>query len=158
MKRTLLILLLTPLLISCSFPWSNNQSPISTPTPPEDLPVGVFSDDEIQENATQGQYLEYSQTNLTQALTRGRTIIFFHANWCPYCKAADAELKANPDQIPSDVTILKADYDTEKQLKQRYNITTQDTFVLIDVDGNEVLKWTSGGQALQTIESNLTTS
>lgn len=77
--------------------------------------------------------------------------LYFYANWCPICKPADADFKANSSKIPPDVTVIRVNYndtDTgqeEKDLAKKYGITYQHTFVQIDAQGKEVTKW-NGGQ------------
>ncbi len=92
-----------------------------------------------------GSYLDYSGQAVAEAQKNGKKVVlFFHAAWCPYCKAADAAFKANPDKIPAEVVLLKTDYDSQTALKQKYGITYQHTFVQIDNNGNMVTKWVSG--------------
>lgn len=69
-------------------------------------------------------------------------VIFFHANWCPSCRAADSSLSES--QIPGGLNILKADFDTETELKKKYGIVSQHTYVMVDADGNEIKKWVGG--------------
>lgn len=96
------------------------------------------------------RYPSYSKSVLDQAGS-GRRVLYFYANWCPTCKPADANFKANTDKIPDDLTLIRVNYndsDTdqeEKDLARKYNITYQHTFVQIDAQGNEITKW-NGGQ------------
>lgn len=101
------------------------------------------------------RFIAYSDENLKKASEDGRSVIFFHAGWCPSCKAAEADLKANFDKVPTDVTILKTDYDTSSQLKRTYGITGQDTFVQVDKEGKEIIKWNSGGEGVKALLANL---
>jgi thiol:disulfide interchange protein len=97
-------------------------------------------------NKTTPKYVAYSQNNLDEIReNNSRAVIFFHAAWCPFCKEAEEEFLQNPSQIPADVTILKADYDTETELKNKYTVVNQHTFVQIDSAGNELKKWFGGG-------------
>jgi thiol-disulfide isomerase/thioredoxin len=70
------------------------------------------------------------------------TVLFFHAAWCPSCRAADSGISSGT--IPDDLTILKADYDTESELKKKYEVVSQHTFVLVDSSGEMIRKWTWG--------------
>jgi len=101
-------------------------------------------------------YQEYSEANLAQAISEdGKAVIFFHAGWCPTCQAASKDFEANKEQIPSDVTILKADYDTETELKTKYGVVMQDTFVQVDADGEVLSTWNSGGEGIKSLLANV---
>lgn len=93
----------------------------------------------------EGIYKDYSSQTVTSEQAAGqKVVLFFHASWCPTCKAADNAFKANTGKIPAGVTVLKTDYDNSKDLKTKYGITTQHTFVQIDSEGNMITKWVSG--------------
>lgn len=98
--------------------------------------------------AKHGEYLDYSPETLKAEIAEDhKVVLFFHAPWCPFCKAADAAFKAKLDQIPANVVILKTDYDSNTALKQQYGVTYQHTFVQIDKDGNMLSKWNGGDLA-----------
>jgi len=98
----------------------------------------------------QGKYVEYSKAVLDKTV-KNRRVLFFYASWCPICRPADANFKANANKIPEDVMLIRVNYndpDTdqeEKDLAKKYAITYQHTFVQIDARGKEVIKW-NGGQ------------
>ncbi len=93
-----------------------------------------------------GAYKDYSSSVLAEATKNGgKAVLFFWASWCPYCKEANADFTANTGQIPAGVTVLKTNYDTEKELKTKYGITYQHTFVQVDANGNQITKWNGGG-------------
>jgi thiol-disulfide isomerase/thioredoxin len=91
------------------------------------------------------RYVAYSPAALAQATERGRAVLFFKADWCPTCKAAEAEYRANLEKIPSDVTVLVANYDKESELKRKYNVTYQHTFIQVDGEGMAITRWNGGG-------------
>ena len=93
-----------------------------------------------------GTYTIYSADTLAMA-QKGKTVLFFHASWCPTCRTADADIVKNVATIPAGATILKVDYDKEVALKQKYGVTNQHTFVEIDASGNLVEKWSGGNLA-----------
>jgi thiol-disulfide isomerase/thioredoxin len=90
-----------------------------------------------EESSPQGTYTQYSVNALAQN-TNGTNIIFFHAPWCPTCKAGETDINANLDKIPANFQILKTDFDTSTALKQKYGVTSQSTFVKVDKDGNKI--------------------
>ncbi len=92
----------------------------------------------------ESRYTEYTQAAFETAKSKKR-VLFFHASWCPTCKAAHTEVTGNPEGIPEDVMLFKTDYDTNAALKKQYGITYQHTFVLVDEMGKELKKWNGGG-------------
>lgn len=104
---------------------------------------GVMVKDEAVMQTGQSRYLTYSQSGFDEARGKKR-VYFFHAPWCPTCRPADAQFQANADKIPDDVVLFKTDYDSSDELKKRYGITYQHTYVLVDNAGNAVKKWNGG--------------
>lgn len=103
------------------------------------------------------RYIDYSPENLAKATQNdGKAVLFFAAlKWCPSCQAADRDFKANFDKLPKDVSILMVDYDTATELKNKYAITYQDTFIQVDSQGKEITRWSSGGQGVGALLANL---
>lgn len=102
------------------------------------------------------RFVAYSDEHLKKATENGgKAIVFFHASWCPLCSQAEADLKANWGKVPRDVTILKTDYDSSRELKTKYGVVSQDTWVQLDEKGEVQAKWNSGGRGLQTLLANL---
>jgi thiol-disulfide isomerase/thioredoxin len=106
---------------------------------------------EMMEAGESGAYVQFDEVRFREAADKKR-VYFFHAGWCPTCRAANKTFEDNLDRIPSDVVLFKTDYDTSRELKQRYAVTYQHTFVLVDQDGNQVRKW-SGGDIDELIEN-----
>lgn len=134
----------------------SDQTPNSEPAGVvETLPATITQDDDQPVPATEitmaaASYTDYSPAALAAAQAEGDdTVLFFHADWCPTCRAADGELTRNLDQIPEGVTILKTDYDSESELKKQFNVVSQHTFVQLDASGEVVTQWTGG--SLDTI-------
>ncbi|MFC1626590.1 thioredoxin domain-containing protein [Patescibacteria group bacterium] len=99
------------------------------------------------EHVDSSKYVDYSSTQFDTHNDKKR-ILFFHASWCPTCKAAEKDFLNNEKELPQGVIIFKTNYDTEDALKQKYNITYQHTFVQVDMNGNEITKWNGGGTML----------
>jgi thioredoxin 1 len=115
-------------------------------TPNGSSTSGSGSSNSNQVATQSSQYQTYSEASLAAATADGgKAVIFFHANWCSTCKAAEKEILSKADQIPDNITILKTDFDSQTALKKKYQIVTQHTFVQVDADGNEITKWVGGG-------------
>ena len=156
MKSQHLILgVLVVLVVGGGFFYIKNQSASRLPQRSEVSVTNVGTKDSKATNVL-SRYVDYSSDNLAKATANeGRAVIFFHASWCPLCSEAEVDLKSNWDKVPQDVTILKTDYDSSKELKTKYGIVSQDTWVQVDVQGTEITKWNSGGKGLQTLLANL---
>lgn len=89
-----------------------------------------------------GLYEVYSVDKLTKAKD-SKVVLFFNAKWCPTCIEVDKELKSN--EIPNGLTILSVDYDSYNDLKKKYKVTYQHTFVEVNAEGIMINKWSGGG-------------
>lgn len=99
-----------------------------------------------KEMENEPQYADYSEDQIKDANSDGKkTVLFFHAPWCPSCKQANLDFTGNMNLIPKNIVVLKTDYDTSKELKKKYGVTYQHTFVQIDKNGDMVTKWVGGG-------------
>lgn len=123
---------------------SQSTSPDSTATNQEAAQEGTS-------NAA-GQYIAYDADKVTS--TPGTKLLFFHAPWCPQCRAIEASI--NNSTIPSGVTIFKVDYDTNQALRQKYGVTLQTTFVKVDDQGNLVEKFVAYDEpTFESVKRNL---
>ena len=116
----------------------------STPTQnveQQEVPIVEQNGSEQEEVATASAglgYVEYSDQTLADSSGSNR-VLFFHAPWCSVCNFYEGQIEEQG--VPSDVTILKIDYDSEDELKERYEVTTMSTFVLLDENGNIEKSW-----------------
>lgn len=90
------------------------------------------------------RYNPYSLEAFEAATTKKR-VLFFFAPWCPTCVPADKAFRNNQNQIPEDVSLFRVDYDSATDLKKKYNVTYQHTYVLVDDADQEIKKWNGGG-------------
>ena len=88
---------------------------------------------------------------------RQPTVLFFAADWCPYCQADLKDINANGSKL-GNVAIVVANYDKEPKLKAQYGITVQDTFVQIDSSGATKAIWNGGGAGVDGILSHIVRS
>lgn len=104
--------------------------------------------------AAPGRYETYSEALVSeQGFTT--TILFFHAPWCPECRAFEQAI-INSD-LPDGLQILKVDYDSSTELKAKHAVTLQSTFVSVDADGMQLSKWVGYGKdkSVDAIVKNL---
>jgi thiol-disulfide isomerase/thioredoxin len=98
--------------------------------------------------------LAYSSEAAAQAIAgRNRVVYFFAASWCPTCRETYRDIKANAKDIPSDLTIVVVDYDKSAELKTKYGITYQHTFVSLGPKGQKLKVW-SGSTKVGDIDKN----
>ena len=112
--------------------------------------AAMKKDETVMDKNASSRYIEYSKAALVLAADK-RRVLYFYANWCPICRPADINFKAEVSKIPEDVVVYRVNYndtDTdqeEEDLAKKYGITYQHTFVQIDAEGKEVFSW-NGGQ------------
>ena len=116
-------------------------SMMSSNTANADPKVGA----ELRFAASTGRKVIYTDLEAAKALAeKAPTVLFFAADWCPYCQADLKEINANGSRL-GNITIVVVDYDKERQLEKAYGVTVQDTFVQIDAAGARLGAWNSGG-------------
>lgn len=90
-------------------------------------------------------YLNYSEQYSSSSKRTSKTLLFFAATtWCQTCSQLDKEIMERSQELPSDLTILKVDYDNDKVTKAKYGVTAQHTLIQLDNNGNEVKRWIGG--------------
>ena len=109
------------------------------------------SDNTLEDTAEVIGYTTYSEANLASTKDT-KQVVFFHAPWCSTCNAFEKEIVSAG--VPEGITILKADYDNDTELKQRYGVRLQSTFVLLDENGEVEQTWPFG-QGLSNDIANL---
>ncbi len=97
-----------------------------------------------------GTFTEYDESLLSNA-NSGDVLIFFHATWCPSCRGLEKDINSNLSNIPTDMTILKADYDSETTLKKKYGVVRQHTIVQVDANGDEIKTLTGITNTLEQV-------
>lgn len=73
----------------------------------------------------------YSAKALADAQKTDKPVaVHFHADWCPTCRAQTKVLTGMLPDKTLNMTVLVADYDTEKALKQRMGVRMQSTLIV----------------------------
>jgi thiol-disulfide isomerase/thioredoxin len=116
-------------------------SMMSSNTMTADPKVGA----ELRAAMSTGHKVMYTTLEAAEALAaKAPTVLFFAADWCPYCQADFREINANGSRLGA-TTIVVVDYDKERELERTYGVTVQDTFVQIDAKGGKLSAWNGGG-------------
>ena len=97
-----------------------------------------------------GSYENYESSKIAMASSTHNVVLFFRASWCSTCISVDKDIKANLKSIPGNLTILDVNYDNSTELKKKYGVTFQHTFVQVDSQGNLIKKW-SGSPTLAAL-------
>ncbi|MGL6224080.1 MAG: thioredoxin family protein [Steroidobacteraceae bacterium] len=74
----------------------------------------------------------YTAAALQQAQAAGKPVaVHFHADWCSTCKAQEKAFNGlRGDPQLKGLTLLVANYDTERELKQAMNVRSQSVVVV----------------------------
>ena len=83
-------------------------------------------------------YVDYAAYDAHRSAFDGRKVVLFYwASWCPNCAAhaATIETAVRAHTLPRNLSIVKVDYDDNDVRKVGYDVTQQDTFVLVDRNG-----------------------
>lgn len=74
----------------------------------------------------------YTAATLAAAQKADKPVaLHFHADWCPTCRAQTKVLQDLKSEQGLDLTVLVANYDTEKALKRRFKVNAQSTLVVL---------------------------
>ena len=141
---------------SSSSPDPETNEPTATPTPSKPAatkpPKIDNNPDESTASAT-GQYISYDEYQASSAKFKGSDVVlFFNADWCSTCKLARDNFQASLDQIPNNLTLVVVDFDNSIDLKKKYGVTYQHTFVHISDSGASLHKWSGSVSFTEIVE------
>ncbi|MEN8251992.1 MAG: thioredoxin family protein [Patescibacteria group bacterium] len=105
----------------------------------------------LEESNDPGYYGEYGDDGIDDY---ENVILFFTTEWCPSCVDAQKDIEDNENKIPSNVAIVRVDFDEEKELCQQHGIAQQHTFVLLGGEDHDDKKW-QGSKTLWEIIDNI---
>jgi thioredoxin 1 len=74
----------------------------------------------------------YSAQSLAAAQKADQPVaIHFRADWCPTCRAQDKVLQSLKSDPGLNLTVLSANYDTEKALMRQFKVRDRSTLVVL---------------------------
>jgi len=141
-KKYLLPLVLSAVIAlgGCSQMNSSPDAMSSDAMSPAPSPSAAMSHSE----AASQSYITYDQYQASKdTYADSKVVLFFNATWCPDCRAINEALTSDPGKIPAGTTVVSVDYDQHADLRQRYGVTMQHTFVQINSSGDKVRQWAS---------------
>ncbi|MDH5597438.1 MAG: thioredoxin family protein [Candidatus Peregrinibacteria bacterium] len=80
-------------------------------------------------------YEIYDQARFNELHGQEPFAVFFHADWCPTCRALETRIKKDPSVLGGRV-MLRANYDREVALKKQYEAMVQTTVIFFYEDGS----------------------
>lgn len=102
---------------------------------------------------TAGAYIPYETYKAeAEKYADSEVVLFFNASWCSTCKLARGDFEASLNQIPKDLTIVVVDFDDSLELRKKYGVTLQHTFVQIDNSGEALGKWSGSVTVAEIVE------
>ncbi len=129
---------------------NTGPSPSASPSVSTDPETDDIDDTPV--DVVKGTYTDYSANKVANA--EGTKVLFFHAPWCPQCRALEQSIQQGT--VPDGVTIFKVDYDTNQALRQKYGITIQTSLVTIDDNGDLIKKYVAyEDPTLASVKANL---
>jgi thiol-disulfide isomerase/thioredoxin len=81
-----------------------------------------------------------------------KVVLFFNAVWCSTCLQARENIEASLGEIPENLAIVVVDFDDSIELRKKYGVTVQHTFIEIDSSGEPLGKWSGSVTVDQIVE------
>ncbi len=134
-KKISFLIIASALLSACSIP---GREVVKTEPVLETTAVETTQETTPETQTEAPEYIAYSQEKYDELLGKKPFALFFHAPWCETCRAMEKAITEELSTFPKGAKILKADFDTEKALRQKYSITVQSIIVIIDAEGKAV--------------------
>ncbi len=102
------------------------------------------------------QVVAFTTEAAAQTLAKSQTVVYyFAATWCPDCQATYRDFQANFSKIPANLTVVFVNYDKSSDLKKKYGITAQHTFVVVGPAGEKKKVWSGAATVADIVKNSL---
>jgi thiol:disulfide interchange protein len=93
--------------------------------------IGASQAGRMDQMGQMNDFKPYTPEAFKTAMEEGKTtVLFFHAPWCPVCKAQEPKVKAQLNGEHKDVVAFKVDYDSNVPLRKELKVDKQSTLIL----------------------------
>ncbi len=96
--------------------------------------TSMMTQEAIQDEE-QSSYMSFTQERFDTLRGEKKFVVFFHADWCGTCRKWDEHMREIAADLPADAMVLKADYDTNKDLVKALHVKSQSSAVFFNADG-----------------------
>lgn len=132
---------------------STDAEPEASPSTKADKKEKKAAKQNAEPAVAPGAWIDLDTYRADQAAYESSDVVlFFAATWCHTCQSAQASL--DTDGVPDGLAVVKVDYDTETDLRKKYGVTVQHTFVHINDEGEALKKW-SGSESGAAIQAEI---
>ena len=88
-------------------------------------------DQKMDQMGQMNDFKPYTAEAVKAAKDEGKTVLlFFHAPWCPVCKAQEPKVKSHLNGAHKNVVAFRVDYDSNMALRKELNVEKQSTLIL----------------------------
>ena len=93
--------------------------------------IGASQSGRMDQMGQMNDFKPYTAEAVKAAMEAGKTtLLFFHAPWCPVCKAQEPKVKSHLNGAHKDVVAFKVDYDSNMALRKELKVEKQSTLIL----------------------------
>lgn len=97
----------------------------------QSMPMPMQKKDMAMDTMMKNELKPFTKEAHAKAMAEGKTtLVFFHAPWCPVCKAQEPKVLAHLNSDARDVVAFRIDYDSNMELRKEMNVQKQSTLIL----------------------------